>query len=67
MSFIRKQLRIGGGRISDVEKNTLASVASRFLILHAKPEFNLHLASWRVVFRTPAYNYKYTYHIYFGQ
>jgi hypothetical protein len=37
------------------EKNTLARLASWFLFLLAKHEFISHLASWRVVIRTPVY------------
>jgi hypothetical protein len=42
------------GRNSEMESNTRASLASGFLFLLAKPEFHSHLASWRVVIRTPA-------------
>jgi hypothetical protein len=35
-------------------KKTLAMLASEFVFLLANPEFYSHLASWRVVTRTPA-------------
>jgi hypothetical protein len=49
---IRKQLKIQGGRISEREiKHSPGWLL--FLVLLAKPEFQSHLVSWRVVFRTP--------------
>jgi hypothetical protein len=42
---------------------TLARLASMFVFLLAIPEFYLHLASWRVVIRTPAIN---IYHLSFA-
>jgi hypothetical protein len=56
---IKKQLGMGGGRISERE-NTLANLASGYLIFLAKSEFRSHLASWRVVIRTPASKYSKT-------
>jgi hypothetical protein len=37
--------------VSESEK--IARLASWFIFLLAKPEFHSHLASWRVVIRTP--------------
>jgi hypothetical protein len=54
---IRKQLsKIYKG--SERGKKTLASLASGFIFLLANPEFYSHLASWRMVIRTPAFPIK---------
>jgi hypothetical protein len=49
---IRKQLAKNIERIS-ARRKTLASPASGFVFLLGNPEFYSHLASWRVVIRTP--------------
>jgi hypothetical protein len=49
----RKQLAQNIKTVSEGEK-TLARLVSGFVFLHANPEFYSHLASGRVVIRTPA-------------
>jgi hypothetical protein len=50
----RKQLAQSIEIISDRE-NTVARLASGFVYLLGNPDFYSHLASWRVVIRTPDY------------
>jgi hypothetical protein len=52
---VRKQLAKNIERVSERGKKTLTRLASGFVFLLANPEFYSHLASWRVVIRTPDY------------
>jgi hypothetical protein len=42
------------------EKQPLSRLMSGFVFLLAKPEFYSHLASWRMVIRTPAHSTGFT-------